>query len=161
MLVFVGRGTFWFFEVLAVPCPLLCNLPGNPRNPRDGVSGQWNGTGGLVYNSTVAMPTATWTDRAVVQLWSGSHWASQMFYVDSHEPASTSAAGGGGGGTIKYTNGGFQDARAVSPPARRLPHWSHLTDACLGSHACVFGHRTFTVPESKKLLFLSPPSDSL
>lgn len=81
----------------------------NPRNPRDGAHGVWNGSGGLVYSTEVFNGTAAgpWTHssgRAVAHVWhDGGHWATQMYHVDNHDPDTR---------TLKWSRGGFQDARA-------------------------------------------------
>lgn len=78
----------------------------NPRNPRDGLHGVWNGTGGLVYNSSM-LPSAVSKanmSHAQAHVWSGTGWASQIWAVDEHDPATQ---------TIKWSKGGFQDARAA------------------------------------------------
>jgi hypothetical protein len=78
----------------------------NPRNPRDGLHGVWNGSGGLTYNSSMlpldAISSANMS-HAQAHVWSGTGWASQIWSVGSHDPASK---------TITWGRGGFQDARA-------------------------------------------------
>jgi len=43
--------------------------------------------------------------HAIAQVWSGTGWASMMFEVDTHDPITR---------TIRWTKGGFQDARAAN-----------------------------------------------
>eukprot|EP00039_Didymoeca_costata_P028093 m.19976 g.19976 ORF g.19976 m.19976 type:complete len:818 (+) comp6723_c0_seq1:67-2520(+) len=78
----------------------------NPRNPRDGAHGVWNGSGGLVYNDSASLDDKPWTNETngIVQVWhNGGHWATQMYMVDKRDIASK---------TITWSKGGFQDARA-------------------------------------------------
>ena len=53
----------------------------NPRNPRDGARGMWNGSGGLRYNASVFSGAVAgqgrWTNlsRGVAHVWhDGGHW---------------------------------------------------------------------------------------
>eukprot|EP00662_Eupelagonemidae_sp_cell21_P023862 gene23862-43345_t len=77
----------------------------NPRNPRDGTNGIWNGSGGLVY-PVDALPAGGWTNatRAVAHVWHcGGHWASQMYDIAERDAPAR---------TLRFGRGGFQDARA-------------------------------------------------
>ena len=75
--------------------------------PRAGV---WNGTGGLVYNSSLLPEAASKANMSHAQahVWSGTGWASQIWAVDEHDPSTQ---------TIKWSKGGFQDARAAKTGA--------------------------------------------
>ena len=75
------------------------------RNPRDGLHGVWNGSGGLVYNSTMLPPAVSGANMSHAQahVWSGTGWASQIWAVGSHDAYAKS---------IVWSKGGFQDARA-------------------------------------------------
>lgn len=75
------------------------------RNPRDGLHGVWNGSGGLTYNSSMLPPAASGANMSHAQahVWSGTGWASQIWAVGSHDASSK---------TIVWSKGGFQDARA-------------------------------------------------
>ena len=44
----------------------------------------------------------------IASCWQGTGWASQIWEVDSHDPSTH---------TIRWTKGGFQDARASSSGA--------------------------------------------
>jgi hypothetical protein len=75
------------------------------RNPRDGLHGVWNGSGGLTYNSSMLPPAASGANMSHAQahVWSGTGWASQIWAVGSHDASAK---------TIVWSKGGFQDARA-------------------------------------------------
>ena len=54
----------------------------NPRNPRDGLHGVWNGTGGLVFNSSM-LPAAAMSanlSHARAHVWSVSAFHESYMY---------------------------------------------------------------------------------
>ena len=90
----------------------------NPRNPRDGARGVWNGSGGLIYTPGTFSNGSGVNNNglldgggggqqevgAIAHVWhDGGHWATQMYRVSRHD-ASTRA--------LIWGEGGFQDARA-------------------------------------------------
>ena len=108
----------------------------NPRNPRDGARGVWNATGGIVFNTTMSFPPslflpAAWLNQnhgvfgglqatetkrkqkqkqkrtEIVHVWhSGGHWATMGFELDNATNT-----------TLRWSRGGFQDARASNTGA--------------------------------------------
>ena len=109
----------------------------NPRNARDGLRGDWNGSGGLTFNSSSlrgGLPGGQWEDAsdATVHVWhDGGHWATQARRCCCCQAAApappppaapsllltlrlsqmygnvTQQASG-----LRWNSGGFQDARA-------------------------------------------------
>lgn len=84
----------------------------NPRNPRDGQHGLWNPPTGLIWKPgdlpiDENSPNSNLTD-AIVHVWNRNHWATQMFSISEQSLRKRS---------IKWTRGGFQDARASSTGA--------------------------------------------